>query len=283
MSAYWLKWLFFQYFHISKENQTYTLTSDSSNFHYPLPNQSARDWLLSKQIVSLPSQKRPTVLQPIFFLPSRERFPNVCLPLLTPLPLHHVESSNRERSRMRLFWIFFDNRRERVVARNKGIFRLRILVEKDRVPAQRFTLRSLLTCAPRAGSSSPPRGRESGFPHARSSRRTGSGRRWARAGIWPCDPCILARSTFPRVAQARPVLPSRTTLFFSFLLLLLLPFSSRGKMQCSLIARRLNFGVFIFFFSCCYFLLFCFYCFSKFQSSSLWRKCLKESFWRFCR
>lgn len=112
--------------------------------------------------------------------------------------------------------------------------------------------RSLLTCA---GSSSPPTGRgmESGFPHARSSRRTGSGRRVGLVQVY--DPSILPGSTF----LLRPVLPSLDDPFFFstlllLLLLLLLLFSSRGKMQCSRIEKRnrereeFNFGAFIFFF-----------------------------------
>lgn len=74
---YWLKWLFFQYFHISKENQTYTLTSDSSNFHYPLPNQSARDWLETDRFSSLAKTANGS---PAHLLPPFQRTVSKCLP-----------------------------------------------------------------------------------------------------------------------------------------------------------------------------------------------------------
>lgn len=113
--------------------------------------------------------------------------------------------------------------------------------------------RSLLTCA---GSSSPPTGRgmESGFPHARSSRRTGSGRRVGLVQVY--DPSILPGSTF----LPRPVLPSLDDPFFFFH-----PSSSSSSSTLALFLERKdamlanreeesrrkiekNFGVFIFFF-----------------------------------
>lgn len=51
---------------------------------------------------------------------------------------------------------------------------------------------------------------ESGFPHARSSRRTGSGRRVGLVQVY--DPAILPGSTF----LPRPVLPSLDDPFFFF-------------------------------------------------------------------
>lgn len=112
--------------------------------------------------------------------------------------------------------------------------------------------RSLLTCA---GSSSPPTGRgmESGFPHARSSRRTGSGRRVGLVQVY--DPAILPGSTF----LPRPVLPSLDDPFFFFR-----PSSSSSSILALFLERKdamlanreeesrrkieKNFGVFIFFF-----------------------------------
>lgn len=112
--------------------------------------------------------------------------------------------------------------------------------------------RSLLTCA---GSSSPPTGRgmESGFPHARSSRRTGSGRRVGLVQVY--DPSILPGSTF----LLRPVLPSLDDPFFFFR-----PSSSSSSILALFLERKdamlanreeesrrkieKNFGVFIFFF-----------------------------------
>lgn len=112
--------------------------------------------------------------------------------------------------------------------------------------------RSLLTCA---GSSSPPTGRgmESGFPHARSSRRTGSGRRVGLVQVY--DPSILPGSTF----LPRPVLPSLDDPFFFFR-----PSSSSSSILALFLERKdamlanreeesrrkieKNFGVFIFFF-----------------------------------
>lgn len=94
---------------------------------------------------------------------------------------------------------------------------------------------------------------ESGFPHARSSRRTGSGRRVGLVQVY--DPSILPGSTF----LLRPVLPSLDDPFFFFR-----PSSSSSSILALFLERKdamlanreeesrrkieKNFGVFIFFF-----------------------------------
>lgn len=156
--------------------------------------------------------------------------------------------------------IFFDIRRERVIARNKGIFRLRILVEKGSCTCATFhPSDSLLTCAPRAGSSSPPTeggGRESGFPHARFS----SNRQWTTLGscrymtLRSLDLGPLANlSSSPKSSSGSPF-PDDPFFFFSFFSPCPFPREERCNLR---IAKRNREDLILeFFFSCCYFLLY---------------------------